>query len=262
MEASQLGIVIPCYQEATRFNCVHWPLFAAQYPHWDFLFVDDGSSDATFSILQNLVAQTPTQNIKAITTAHQGKAAAVQIGIQTLLKGHGPYQGLGFYDADLATPLTELARLGNLFLSSPSSPTTPTPSNMADALFASRIQYLGTTIKRHAYRHYLGRIFATAVSLLVDLPVYDSQCGLKLFKTTIAAQIFQRKFVSPWFFDVELILRLKALHAVIRECPLLEWSDMGGSKLGWRDFAKTPLELAKIYWQYRHDDHVKNDSAN
>ena len=249
VDTPTLGIVIPCFQEATRLARIMWPQFAAAHPSWDFIFVDDGSTDATYPLLQNMAQNTATKNIFTMALAHQGKATAVQAGINHLLARLKPYHGLAFYDADLATPLAELERLGNLFLTS-------SAMTAVDALFAARIQYLGTNIQRHAYRHYLGRIFATVVSLMVDLPVYDSQCGLKLFKTSVAQKIFKRNFVSPWFFDVELILRLKALKAKIQECPLRSWSDQGGSKLRWSDFSKTPFELAKIYWQYRHDQHL------
>ena len=237
---SYVGIVIPCYNEARRLARERFFAFAQNHPIWHLVFVDDGSTDDTAQVIQQLIAQSTQQNIHLHAIPHQGKAAAVQAGMQYLTSLSHPWEILALYDADQSSPLDELARLINLF----SSPT-------ADAVFASRIQYLGTQIKRRWWRHYLGRIFATAISLLVHLPIYDSQCGLKLFKAQKAALIFQKKFISPWFFDVEIILRLQDLRSTIIECPLRQWEDVGASKLKLSDFLLTPWSLAKIYWHYR-----------
>ena len=50
-----------------------------------------------------------------------------------------------------------------------------------EVVFASRIQLIGNGIKRKFFRHFIGRIFATCVSLLLKIQIYDTQCGAKLF---------------------------------------------------------------------------------
>jgi len=235
------GIVIPCFNEAKRLAGERFLSFALQHPTWHLVFIDDGSSDDTSQIIQGLAAQALAHNIHLQRVAHGGKAAAVWAGMQYLRTQNIPWAIWGFYDADQSAPLSELARLIDLF-----------PKQMADAIFASRIQYLGTQITRHWWRHYLGRIFATIVSLAVGLPIYDGQCGLKLFNAPLAATIFKEKFISAWIFDVEIVFRLKALAATIAECPLLRWEDIGKSKLKLRDFIKAPWDLAKIYIHYRN----------
>src|SRR5262249_59105570 len=104
----------------------------------------------------------------------------------------------------------------------------------------SRVKLLGRTIDRRIGRHYRGRIFATLASLVLDLPVYDTQCGAKLFRTSaILAAALSRPFRSRWSFDVELLQRLVlgfggvpalAVREIVEE-PLAVWRDVPGSKL-------------------------------
>src|SRR5690606_33938500 len=113
----------------------------------------------------------------------------------------------------------------------------------------SRVRLLGRDIQRHAARHYLGRVFATAVSLLLKLPVYDSQCGAKVFRTTDSIRnCFLQPFASRWLFDVELLGRVQAQANTrnrVREVPLMTWCDVGGSKLTLMTFLSAPFDLVR-----------------
>ena len=112
----------------------------------------------------------------------------------------------------------------------------------------SRVKLLGRKIDRRRSRHYLGRIFATAVSTVLGLDVYDTQCGAKLFRVTpFIRALFEHPFLSRWIFDVEIIARLiqakrgknlPQADRVIYEFPLMEWRDVQGSKLGYGDFVR------------------------
>jgi hypothetical protein len=119
----------------------------------------------------------------------------------------------------------------------------------------SRVQLLGRAIERKHVRHYLGRVFATCASLSLGLPVYDTQCGAKLFRHTEAlARALEQPFTSRWVFDVELLARLvrpgPGIAGItedrIREEPLLSWTDVPGSKLRPAAALRSGLELLRI----------------
>ncbi len=124
----------------------------------------------------------------------------------------------------------------------------------------SRVKLLGKRIERRPLRHYLGRVFATAVSLALSLHVYNTQCGAKLFRVSASLnELFAEPFRSRWIFDVEIIARLvknrrgKKLpqpQEVVYEMPLTEWRDIRGSKVKPYDFVKAIIELARIYNHY------------
>ena len=127
-------------------------------------------------------------------------------------------------------------------------------------VFGARVQLLGRVIERRAVRHYLGRVFATAASLMLGLRIYDTQCGAKLFRASPAMQaLFQEPFATRWLVDIEILARLiqarrgtalPQAEDIIYEFPLPEWRDVAGSKVKAWDFAKGLCGLARIYWQY------------
>jgi dolichyl-phosphate beta-glucosyltransferase len=78
-----------------------------------------------------------------------------------------------------------------------------------EMVFGARIRLLGRAIERKALRHYFGRVFATAASMVLGLSVHDMQCGAKLFRAMPAIKLlFLRPFAIRWLVDVELLARL------------------------------------------------------
>ena len=126
-----------------------------------------------------------------------------------------------------------------------------------DIVMGLRLMRLGAKVKRKTMRHYLGRCFATAASMMLKLPVYDTQCGAKLFRSDVVKAIFDEQFITRWLFDVELLARYKQHYGIeqatqkIYEFPLFQWQDIDGSQLKSRDFFKAPMELMKIRSKYK-----------
>jgi len=127
-------------------------------------------------------------------------------------------------------------------------------------VMGARVRLLGREIERRLYRHIYGRLFATAVSRMLSLPIYDSQCGAKLFRVGPELRhALARPFLSRWIFDVELLARLVEytagsepdLTARIYEVPLRQWRDVAGSKVRATDAARAIRELGGIGRRYR-----------
>ncbi len=234
-------IVVPCYNEAARLNAGAFERLA-QEPGMRLLFVDDGSTDATAHLLGDLAARQQTIAVRTL-PRNQGKGEAVRQGLLQAM-AQAP-DAVGFIDADLSTPPPEVLRLAALLLQRP----------QVSVLLGSRVQLLGTEIERHWYRHYFGRVFASAASLVLRLPVYDTQCGAKFFRPTPALRAaLAEPFGSRWIFDVELIGRLLAgapgappiARSAFLEVPLQVWRDIRGSKVSMLDLPAVGFQLAGI----------------
>jgi glycosyltransferase involved in cell wall biosynthesis len=242
-------VVVPCFNEAARLLPSGFGAFAEE-GSLALLFVDDGSTDDTRGALARLAAHLRARGLDADVLAldrNRGKGEAVRRGmLEALARGAGV---VGYYDADLATPPEEMARLVRTLL-----------DRGLDVALGARVALLGRTIHRKAYRHYLGRVFATFASLILGIPVYDTQCGAKAFRRTPALEAaLARPFAGRWAFDVELLGRLLAGApgtpcvplANIEEMPLRAWHDVGGSTLTPIVFPEVGLELARIAHELR-----------
>jgi dolichyl-phosphate beta-glucosyltransferase len=244
---SDVIIVVPCYNEARRLETDKFLACLDRHPRVAFLFVNDGSTDETSTVLAGLHAAGGERARVLDYGENQGKAEAVRRGVLAAIELAPAY--VGYWDADLATPLSELPAFLETVDARPS----------VELVMGARIKLLGRRVVRRLARHYLGRVFATAASITLELGVYDTQCGAKLFRVTPALrQIFADPFISRWIFDVEIIARMIAVHRgnggkvedVIYELPLLEWKDVGGSRIKLMDWPIAFFDLMKIYFRY------------
>jgi len=225
-----------------------------------FLFVNDGSTDNTLAMLeamrQRAIQLGHTDRIDLLDQQpNGGKAEAIRNGMLAALAAHPTgCEYTGFWDADLATPLSAIPQLLAQLQAAPN----------LHMIFGSRVRLLGRDIRRRPARHYLGRIFATAASHTLSLPIYDTQCGAKLFKATPdLARVLAEPFLTRWIFDVEIVARFLQLRgrdfcfASIYEFPLEAWQDVAGSKVGPLDFFHAGFDIFRIYRRYLAPDPAK-----
>jgi dolichyl-phosphate beta-glucosyltransferase len=243
----QTVIVVPCYNESARLPAAELESFLdADQRNSVFVFVDDGSRDQTSALLERIRKGREDRVVVLQLATNRGKAEAVRHGMNYAF--HQGCSYAGFWDADLATPLAAIAPFVDLLESHAE----------LDMVFGARVKLLGRHVERRASRHYVGRVFATAVSLILGLPIYDTQCGAKIFRCTPHMRsVFAEPFLSRWIFDVEIIARYIALlnspeeaARRIYEFPLDTWTDVKGSKLKARDFARAAYDLFRIRRKY------------
>src|SRR5947209_3489261 len=164
-------VIIPCYNEAHRLDIERISSWVSCSRDTHLLFVNDGSTDNTLEVLKQLRARYRDRISVLSCQPNRGKAEAVRAGVLHAIDDFKPAV-VGYWDADLATPLDAIDRFLEVLAS----------RYETEMVFGSRVKLLGRYVERRPIRHYLGRIFATAVSNVLHLAIYDTQCGAKLFR--------------------------------------------------------------------------------
>lgn len=233
MGGARYTVVIPCHNEARRLRLRAFRAFLASRPKASLLFVDDGSDDGTADLLRGFDLLRLGRN--------RGKAEAVRAGVLHCLARPDPPAYIGFLDADLATPLSEVGRLLDALEGKPT----------LTLAMGSRWVRLGGGVRRAPLRSVGGRLAAVLARWVTGMPVHDTQCGAKLFRASAAKPLFGEPFASRWFFDVELLLRLPGGAMRVAEVPLGHWREVADSKLTVWAALCALLALARVAW-YTH----------
>ena len=248
LSTAETVIIVPCYNEQDRLPVMAFKKFASEHASLRFLFVNDGSSDQTATLLQELENQVPEKFEFLDLAQNGGKAEAIRQGVLHAIQNTDT-KLIGFWDADLSTPLEEIPRFFQ------------TLNNREELamVIGTRLSLLGRHVHRKPIRKVLGRLFATVASTALGVRIQDTQCGAKLFRVTPEfVSAFSAPFISKWIFDVEVIARYRQLRRddssannseFIYEQPLEAWEEVGSSRLKSGDFLTAILDLARIYWK-------------
>ena len=230
--------IIPFYNEEHRINHADF-LNIFNHKNIYFILVNDGSADNTLEILNTF--SNSFENVEVVNNhTNLGKAESIRIAVNYINRKYQPLY-VGFFDSDFATPFSEFLRLLEI-----------ANKYSLDIVFGSRVKLLGNNITRNKYRHVFSRIVVTIINILFNLNIYDTQCGCKIYNSSITKIIFKEKFKTKWLFDIELFIRFFKLSntGMIKEINLSEWKEIPGSKLKFKDFIFVPVEIFRIWFYY------------
>lgn len=216
-QTALLSVIVPAYNEEARLGMSLKRMLAyfdtQSYPV-EILVVDDGSSDSTAQIVENIAANRP--QVRLLTyQPNRGKGHAVRYG---MLRAQG--DRVLFCDADLATPIEEIEKLhAKLDAGYPIA-------------IGSRDVAGAELIRRQSFvREMGGRTFNKVVQALAVPGIRDTQCGFKMFTQPASQEIFGRCQVDHFAFDVEALYLAKRVFGLrIAEVPV-RWAHQEGSKV-------------------------------
>lgn len=212
--APHVSIVIPTYNEEVRIV----PTIGAIASHvsglgfpWELIVSDDGSKDATVSIVEDL----GFVNLRVLRAPqNQGKGAAVRRG---MLAAQGDY--VLFDDADNSTPIEELGKL-----------LAKVEGEGYDIAVGSRAATGAEEASKSLVRRIMSGGLRWIVANFFRIGVQDTQCGFKLFTRQSAQRLYSAQTIEGFSFDLEILYLANKLGYRIAEVPVT-WIDAPGSKV-------------------------------
>jgi SAM-dependent methyltransferase len=202
-----LTLVVPVFNEETRVGEFAPQLveFVAGLPEGSALvFVDDGSTDSTTSLLDSLSARYPNQAVRVLTRGHTGKGAAIAAGLASATTAYA-----GFSDLDLSTPLADLTRVY-------------AAATRAHVLAIGSRDLAGSTLvqRESRPREFLGRAYNRLLQATVTPGVVDTQCGAKVAHRSVWDDVLPWCREPGYAWDAEVIAIALALGVAVQEVPI------------------------------------------
>lgn len=229
-----ISVIIPAFNECYRIeNCIDVLTFYmdCQDYSWELLICNDGSTDNTGEIVQQMAFKNPS--IRLMDLPHQGKGSAVRHG---MLQSKGELRVL--CDADFSMPVEQISRLIH-------------ESAANDIVIASRELSDSRRFNEPVRRHVMGRVFNIFTRIIVLPKIKDSQCGFKLFTKQSALKLFEELHVEGFAFDVEVLVKARKLGFSVKEVPI-DWYYFEGSKVRIiKDTMYMFRDLLRIALKYR-----------
>jgi len=227
--------IVPFFNEAKRFDREYW-LRVSQLPFVRFYLINDGSTDHTHSFLTDIEQQ--SNNVKVLSCSiNVGKAEAIRFGMSQAIHDFPMARYIGYRDGDSSLSWSDVAKLEGIVRSS-----------QYDVVLGARVKMLGRNIERKWFRHYIGRVMATFLSVgLSDFP-YDSQNGIKLFRNCQQLkEVLSKPFQTRWFVDLEILtgLRQSGLKYFWEE-PLNSWIDESNSHVSFKSIPRIIRDIIII----------------
>ncbi len=208
--------MIPAFNEAHRIGECIAALKNFCVPQTrEIILVVEKSSDDTLERARHSTAG--LESFRVIGNPDQrGKGHAVRTG---MLAATGDIAF--FMDADLSTPLPEIARFLAHFERRPE----------IDILIANRQHSESAILQRQSLlRQKLGQTFNAVLRIIAGIRVKDTQCGFKAFRRRARETIFPLQTMDGFAFDVELLLLAERLGFIVEDRPV-EWRNAEGSKV-------------------------------
>ncbi|RKN80162.1 response regulator [Ulvibacterium marinum] len=244
LQKNCIGVVIPCYNEEERLLSSEFKAFAHKNLGYHLCFVNDGSTDNTLTVLEELKEANPTNISVYNCEKNGGKAEAVRQGMLHLIKDQ-QFDYVGFLDADLSTDFRDFDDLVKTIENSDFK-----------IVSGSRISRMGADITKESARKIISKTINLIIQTILGMPFKDTQCGAKIMDREIAATVFRKKFITKWLFDVEIFMRMRKFYGkdeakrLICEQPLKRWIHADGSKLSMKDSIKIVGQLGQIALHY------------
>ena len=217
----KLSILIPVHNEAKRIKRnlreVKKTLDDLGYSY-EIIAIDDGSTDSSYQILEELEQEIP-QLIIGRSTQNFGKGRALKKAFE---QSSGSL--IVWLDADLDLHPCQIKTLHDIMT-----------LNGADIVIGSKM-HSHSKVNYPLTRRIMSFGYYCIIRVLFNLPCHDTQTGLKLFKRKVLEKVFPRILVKQFAFDLEVLVNANHLGFKLVEAPIIlkkkgSWAWIGVSSI-------------------------------
>jgi glycosyltransferase involved in cell wall biosynthesis len=229
--SQSVGVVVPAYRpDAERLAAYVRALRDELDPASIRVEVDAPSPD----VLDGLDALPAPASVHAVED-RRGKGAAITAGFQALVD---EVDVLAFADADGSTPAASLAGVVREV----------TDGGASLAVGSRRHPEADVVSHQTLARRRLGDGFAWLARRLLDVPLYDYQCGAKAMTADAWRDVRAHLYEPGFAWDIELVAVTDALGHTVTEIPV-RWEDRPGSTVA---TVETTLRMGRSLLTSRH----------
>ena len=220
----KLSVLVPAYNEAATLREAIERVKGVDFAK-EIIVVDDGSTDGTRAILEELTRQdeirsNPTNEIKVLLeSVNRGKGAAIRAGLS-----HVTGDVVIIQDADLEYDPQDYGRLLE-----------PILSGKADVVYGTRFSG-GGPHRVLFFWHFVGnRILTLFTNVLTNLNLSDMEVGYKAFRTEVLRSIPIKS--NRFGFEPEVTVKIAKRGYRIYEVPISYYGRTysEGKKITWKD---------------------------
>lgn len=212
-----LALIVPLFDEAKRVETFIPELlqYIQKRPSGsELIFVDDGSTDITTALTQELLDSSEFPFASLLLCPHRGKGTAVRAGIAA-----STAPCVGYCDLDLSTPLTDFDKIVDA-------------ASRREVLAIGSRDVTGSRLLRRQslIRESLGRSYNRLLQATVVPGVVDTQCGAKAALRSVWERLLPFCSQKGFAWDAELVAVARALEVPIQEIPI-DWAHKEHSKV-------------------------------
>ncbi len=199
-----ISVIMPAYNEGARIaKSLLEASRVLEGAEYELVVVDDGSTDDTFARARE--AARANLRITVVRSAtNSGKGHAIRLGFS-----HTRGDVIVFLDADLDIPPSEIWNLYGVM-----------DRAGVDVVVGSK-RHPQSEISASWIRRVVSGGYSRIVDILFQLPVRDTQTGIKLFRRHVLQRVFPRTRIDRFGHDLELLVAVHRSGYRIAEAPVV-----------------------------------------